>query len=141
MAIGVNNNYTEEMKLDIDYNTEILADDVLNLNCPETGTYTYLDAGLEQQIFAINADPNSYVNKITLDLTNISNDGTIKLYSKIDGVNYREIDSFAFTVATDSDGFFIDLKIPVNHDFKLTYTEGSDEGGDIEIPYSYVLEN
>ncbi len=103
-------------------------------------SFTYLDSGGEKTIFEIIGSSKTYISQIILDLVNMTQNGTVKLYSKIDGTNYREIKSYSFTVLTDSDGLIIDLKIPINKTFKITYSEGIDEGADRIIPYNYVLE-
>ena len=104
-------------------------------------SFTYLDAGGKQTIFEITDRTKTYISQIILDFINITKDGVIRLYSKIDGTNYREIAIFAFTFLTDSKGLFINLKIPVNIDFKITYEEDADEGSDRIIPYNYILED
>ncbi len=105
-----------------------------------TGTFSYLDAGGEQTIFEVTGTAKFFVTGIMTDMTNITQNGTFKLYSKIDGTNYKELDSQAFTVATDSDGVLFDFRIPIDTDFKLTYTEGADEGAARDISYKYTLE-
>ena len=103
-------------------------------------SFTYLDAGGEQTIFEITDNTKTYISQIMLDFVNIIENGIIKLYSKIDGTNYREIAIFAFTFLTDSKGLLINLRIPINVDFKITYEEDVDEGADRIIPYNYILE-
>lgn len=112
-----------------------------NIYKPITGIHDYVDAGGEQTIIEITNSTKKFITGIMLDMVNITQNATLKLYSKIDGTNYREIDSQVFTEASDSDGILIDVKIPINIDFKLTYTEASDEGDDRDIPYNYLLED
>lgn len=130
-----------------DISTDIanLAVDILDIKglVPSTdysGTYAYLDAGAEQTIKEITATTRYTINGIFLDLVNITQDGHIKLYYKVDGTNYREFADYSFTVATDSDGVYIDLNMGMTEDFKITYTEDADEGADRDIPYSIVLD-
>lgn len=104
----------------------------------DSDTFTYLDAGGEQDIVEISTSTRIIIYGIFLDLVNITQNGTIKVYHKIDGTNYREIDSTTFTVATDSDGVFINLVMGITYDLKLTYTELADEGSDRDIPYSII---
>jgi len=104
-------------------------------------SFTYLDAGSEQTIFEITNSNKTYISQIMLDMNNITKDGEIKLYSKIDGTNYREVAIYGFTFLTDSKGLLVSLKIPINNDFKITYAEDSDEGDDRIISYNYVLED
>lgn len=107
---------------------------------PITGIHDYVDAGGEQTIIEITGSSRKFITGIMIDMVNITQNGTFKLYSKIDGTNYREIDSLVFTEISDSNGVLINTKIPVNIDFKLTYTESVDETDDRNMPYSYMLE-
>lgn len=105
-----------------------------------SGSLSYLDAGGEQTVFEITAVTKHFVTGIMVDMTTITQNGTFKLYSKIDGTNYRELAALIFTVATDSDGVLFDYRVSVDTDFKLTYTEGADEGAVRALPYKYTLE-
>jgi hypothetical protein len=107
------------------------------------GSISYTDAGGEQdiiEIISVAAD-KATIQGIYLDLSEITQNGVIKVYSKIDGTNYVQVGGdIAFTVATDNDGLQI---VPFIHglsrDFKITYTEGADETADRTINFTYVL--
>lgn len=100
----------------------------------EDSTLTYLDAGGEQTVIELTpGGVRLIVSTITLDLSNLTQNGTFKMYSKVDGTNYREIDSLA-VVAGDA-GAVISSPFHINTDFKITYTETVDEGADRDIPY------
>jgi hypothetical protein len=105
-----------------------------------TGTYAYTDAGGEQTIYEFVNTTRKIIYGIWLDLVNMTQNGTVKIYYKIDGSNYREVDSISFTVLTDSDGMYLDVNMGITNDFKITYTEGSNEGASRNIPYSIVYE-
>jgi hypothetical protein len=109
-----------------------------------SGTSTYEDAGGEQTIIEIDSTDYLFITGILLDLSNMTQDGTLKLYSKIDGSNYRLSESLSFTAAGLEDAVPIrsnyNYRIAISGGFKLTYTEGVDEGADRAIPYSYILE-
>jgi len=106
-----------------------------------SGTFSYLDAGGEQTVIEVTPTTAEIVHGIWLDLVNMTQNGTIKVYYKIDGTNYREIESFSFTVATDSDGFYIDRTFGFGpNQYKVTYTEGADEGAARNIPYKLIRE-
>ena len=107
----------------------------------QTGTFSYLDAGAEQTVLELTPTTRKIVRSIWLDMTNLTQDGAVKLYYKIDGSNYREFEEYSFAVATDSDGFLIPLGIAITSDFKITYTEDADEGAARAIPYQVILEN
>lgn len=101
----------------------------------ESGTLSYLDAGGEQTVVELTPSARIFIHGIFCDLNTITQDGDIKLYFKIDGSNYREFHNHAFTVATDSDGVWLDVNAIVDDDFKVTYTEDADEGAARDIPY------
>jgi hypothetical protein len=107
-------------------------------------SFSYLDAGAEQTIFEIVAatEDKSFISGITLDLTTLTQNGTIKAYQKINGGAYKQIGAdIAWAAATVPKGLIIGSQYNLTGDFKLTYTEGGDEAADRAIPYSYVLHN
>lgn len=106
-----------------------------------TGTFSYLDAGGEQTVLEITTTTMKMIYGIWLDLVNMTQNGTIKFYYKVDGTNYREVNSQSFTVVTDSDGFFLNANLPIKADFKITYTEAVNEGAARNIPFSLIYSN
>jgi hypothetical protein len=109
-----------------------------NSSGDSSGTLSYLDAGGEQTVVELTTTTRKVINGVWLDLVNMTQNGTIKAYYKIDGTNYREMSSSAFVVLTDKDGFYLSLNMGITNDFKVTYTEGVDEGAARDIPYSLV---
>lgn len=105
-------------------------------NCSEVeeGTLSYLDAGGEQTVFELTTARVQLLG-VWLDFSNLTHNFDVKLYYKVDGSNYREFDSHAFTVATDPDGVWLDVNAAIDSDFKVTVTEGDDEGAARDIPY------
>ena len=106
-----------------------------------SGTLSYLDAGGEQTIVELTTTTRKHIYGISLDLSNITIDAAvIKAYIKPDGTNYREIQAkqLTFNASTDGDGVYIDLNMGITSDFKVTFTEGGDEGAARDIPYSLV---
>lgn len=110
------------------------------------GTFSYLDAGGEQDVVEITPTTRVKIVGIWLDLSNMTQNGTIKLYHKIDGTNYRQLSiygteqSYAFTVGDGVDGLMIPYNFYVDSDFKVTYEEGADEGAARDIPYNLFYE-
>lgn len=112
-----------------------------NSSGDSSGTLSYLDAGGEQTIVELTTTTRKHIYGISLDLSNITIDAAvIKVYLKPDGTNYREIQAkrLTFNASTDGDGVYIDLNMGITSDFKVTFTEGGDEGADRDIPYSLV---
>jgi hypothetical protein len=108
--------------------------------CEIVSTVDYTDTGGEQTVYEMATTTRRLIHGVWIDLVNMTKDGTIKFYYKIDGTNYREIKSYIFTVATDSDGVYIALNFGVTNNWKVTYTEGADEGAIRAIPYSVIYE-
>ena len=110
----------------------------INASGDSSGTFSYLDVGAEQTVVEITTSIRKIIQGIWLDLTTMTQDGTIKGYYKIDGTNYREFFSQVFTVATDTDGIYLDLNMGITEDFKITYEESVDEEATRAIPYSII---
>ena len=104
-----------------------------------TGTFSVLNVLTEQVVVTISPTNKRWiVHGIWLDMVNLTQNGTIKTYFKIDGANYREVTSDAFTVATDSDGSYLTLSCGIDQDFKVTYTAGGVEGAARDLPYRII---
>jgi hypothetical protein len=109
-----------------------------NTSGDSSGSFSYLDAGSEQDVIELATTTRKVVNGIWLDLVNMTQNGTIKVYYKIDGTNYRLFSTTEFTVATDADGVYININAGITNALKVTYTEGADETADRAIPYSII---
>ena len=105
-----------------------------------TGTYSYLDAGAEQTILEQTITTRREIKSIWIDTVNLTQNGTLKIYHKIDSINYREATALqkAFTVATD-DGIWIE-PFTVNNDWKITWTESVDENAARDILYNVIYQ-
>jgi len=108
------------------------------VNSAETvGPFSYLDAGGEQDVIEDTATTRRRVS-LEIDLTTMTQNGTIKLFRKVDGSTYILYTSTAFVVADGLDVF--DAQFTTNQAWKLTYTEGADEGAARSIPFNTVIE-
>ncbi len=109
-----------------------------------SGSFIYLDAGGEQTLIEVLSGKFSFITSIFIDTTTLTQNGTFKLYHKIDGSNYKLSESIAFTAGSGEDAKVItsnfNFKIPLCGDFKLTYQESVDEGADRTLYYNYVIE-
>ncbi len=119
-----------------------LVDDLaaIAVSADSSGTLSYLDAGGEQTVVELTTSTRKTLHGIWLDMVNLTQDGTVKVYHKIDGTNYRLFKTVAFTVLTDPDGLYIALDCGITSDLKVTYTEGADETAARDIPYSVVYD-
>ncbi len=97
----------------------------------ETGTATYGDAGGEQDIFNIDFTVLSDVSNFKLDLSNLTQSGTWRLY--VDGVKVREE---SWNADEDSDTVLIKFDMITSEELNLTWEEDADEGADRGIPYA-----
>jgi len=104
-----------------------------------SGTMSYLDVGGEQTVFELTPAGRVIIHGIFLDFVNMTFNGTIKLYLKIDGTTYRQFDDDLFLVA-EHDGIFLDFNAMIESDLKITYEEAGDEGADRAIPYTLGYE-
>ena len=99
----------------------------------DAGTSTYLDAGGEQVIRSFPIAKAKLINGVWVDVSNLTQNGTIRLYYKIDGVNFRLINETAFTAGVSPDGIFIPLVMGIFHELQVRYQEAVDEGDDRDI--------
>lgn len=103
------------------------------------GSYSYLDAGLEQDVVSMAASTHYLHFFIWLDVSNLATNGTFKIYYKVDGTNYRHIDALDVTIVGGTTEAIYWKDIVTKYDMKITYTEGADEGaGEPAILYSYI---
>ena len=104
-----------------------------------SGFFIYLDAGGEQTVVELTPTTRILILGVWLDLTTMTEDGTVKAYYKIDGANYKEFSSTDVTAA-GLDGIYLAINAGIAADFKVTYTEGADEGATRNIAYSVVYQ-
>ena len=110
-----------------------------NLSTVLSGTFSYLDAGAEQTIFELTPTGRVIVRGIFLDFVNMTLNGTIKLYLKIDDTIDRQFDDDRFLVL-EQDGIWLNFNSMIESDFKVTYEEDADEGAARDIEYSFGIE-
>jgi hypothetical protein len=109
-------------------------------NTSETaGPFSYLDAGGEQDVYEDTAVTRRKIS-VELDLNAMTQNGTVRLYRKVDGTNYRIWIEEAYN-AGGSEKVFTRDQLVTNQHFKVTYEEDADEGGDRSIPYNVITEH
>lgn len=123
-----------------------VATDIANLRTivdtnDSTGTFSYLDAGGEQDVIEITNSTRKIIDAIWVDTANLTNNGTFKIYYKVDGSNYRVLSNtttidFSLSAAYN----LLSTSIAITSDIKVTYEEASDEGAVRNIPYSVIYE-
>lgn len=102
------------------------------------GPFSYLDAGGEQDVYE---DTSTTRRKISfdMDLSNMTQNGVIRVYRKVDGANYRLQIEQAFTVADGIDAWTV-TEAWTNQHWKVTYQEDADEGAARSIPYNVITQ-
>lgn len=113
-----------------------------NGSADSSGTFSYLDAGAEQDVVELTNSTRKTISAIFVDAINLTNNGTFKVYYKVDGTNYRELVANATTITAGTDEAInlIAGNLAITEDFKVTYTEASDEGAARDIPFSVIYE-
>jgi len=108
------------------------------LGSKTSGTLSYLDAGGEQTVVEITNSTRKVIQGIWLDMTNLTQNGEVILYYKVDGTNYREFDFVLWNAASDSPGLYFPGPMAIGEDLKVTYEEDADEGAARNIPYAII---
>lgn len=107
---------------------------------PTTGIHSQ-DGTTENDVLLFDAANEGAINRATrlvivLDLVNLTQDVTIRVYEKIDGTNYRSVDPEKNWVTADEDGVRIDFVAQA--DVKITMQSAIDEAAARDVPWSYV---
>jgi hypothetical protein len=111
-------------------------DDLIPNITPTSGTYAHPSGTTEQDAIVLSISTRTKINNIYLDLTNLTQNCTIRVKAKIDGTNYREIDSLGWTTA-DRDGVIISEFVS-DVAAKVTIQSAVAEGASRNIPYRVV---
>jgi len=100
---------------------------------PRSGTYAHPSGTDEQDAITLTIASRTKINNICLDLTTLTQNCTIRVKAKVDGTNYREIDSLDWTTA-DRDGVIISEFVS-DVDVKISIQSAISEGASRNIPY------
>lgn len=113
-----------------------------NGSANSSGTFSYLDAGAEQDVVELVNSTRKTISAIWVDAINLTNNGTFKVYYKVDGTNYRELVANANTITAGTDEAInlISGNLAITEDLKVSYTEASDEAAARAIPFSVIYE-
>lgn len=101
------------------------------------GTFSFDEtSAAEQDAITLTIAARSVIGSIHIDMVNVTQDTTIKLYHKVDGTNYRLVQSNSW-LTTDSDGVRI-AGFTAYRDVKVSLTCGGGGAGSVNVPYSVV---
>jgi hypothetical protein len=119
---------------------DILGDILLDSSGEAKGAYTYTAGTTEQTIFTLTTTARKTIQSAFLDLSAMTQKGTIRAYYKIDGSNYRSVGSWPFDPAIDTVGFVENFNLGITDDFKMTYQASVTEGVSRVINFSAVYD-
>ena len=110
-------------------------------DCPTvtSGTFAFPNGTTEQTIIELTPSVVTYLYNFWLDLNALTQNCTIKVYSKIDGTNYREIEPMTLTNIDYSLGLVLKEQI-ISTAWKITIQSTVAEGASRNIPYRYFTE-
>lgn len=111
-------------------------------DCPVgvSGSYSLTSNTTEQTILELTPSVITRLYNVYFDFTPITGStGILKVYSKVDNANYREMRDFRKSVATTTEGIVM-KEIWVDTDFKFTFQCGSAEGATRTVYYKYFKE-
>jgi len=129
-----------EVSREVWISTETRAVLVDNLKGYETsGTITHPAGTDETDALEVTPAELTEYYALLLDMSALTQNTTIRIYIKIDGTNYRMVDSAVFPTdfPTNAEGVPIAL-YPMSVPWKITLQSAVSEGADREIPYRYA---
>lgn len=146
-------NNTEDAVTTIDGIVDTINSTTAPLGMAETmGTFNKADNLNEQTVAEMVITKRTIIHALWIDLVNLIKSTIIRVYVKVDGVNYREISSQTWTTAmadgVDAASFWANSTTyhsylnAVNTTFKVTVqtTGGVAEGAARDIPYNFITE-
>jgi hypothetical protein len=102
-----------------------------------TGTFAYAENNAaEQTLASIAVAARSKVGGIWLDMTNVTEDTTIRIKHKIDGANYRTFTALSW-LTTDDDGVLVG-PFTAYRDIQITLQCDGSGAGNVNVPYAVV---
>jgi len=114
----------------------IITLDTNSAGAETTGSYNLPNDTAENTVIEVTTTKRRRLESVWLDLTNLAQDITIKVYHKIDGATYRQYNEYAWAT-TDEDGFQLS-SLAINNDWKLTITSPVAQGAIKAIPYNII---
>jgi len=111
--------------------------DIIRDVAETTGTFSFDEtSALEQTVFTLTITARAKVGGIWLDLTNVTQDLTIRVKHQIDGANYRTFQTSSWAT-TDDDGVLIE-GFTAYRNVQVSLQCGGGGAGSVNIPYAVV---
>lgn len=106
------------------------------------GGYASLYTGdtTEKIIRTIETTTRKKLHSFFMDLSNLTQDATIRVKHKVDGTNFRTIKTTAWTVGDDP-GYYFDEALAIAQDLQVTLQSAVAEAEMRTVPYYYILED
>ena len=110
-------------------------------DCPvaTTSTFTLTSDTTEHTIVTLTPTSVEQVTNFYLDLSELTQNCTLRVYLKIDGVNYVELTGMTVSVAAGSHGMPLKDHV-IDTDWKLTIQSTIAEGASRSIDYRYFVD-
>jgi hypothetical protein len=110
-------------------------------DCPTvtSGTFVLTSDTSEHTIIELTPTVVTYLYNFWLDLNALTQNCTLKVYSKIDGTNYREIEPMTLSNIDYSLGLVLKEQM-ISTAWKITIQSTVAEGASRNIPYRYFTE-
>ena len=102
------------------------------------GPFSYLDAGGEQDVYTNEVTTRRKIS-FEMSLKNMTQNGTVRVYRKVDGATYDIWIERTYTAAGAEKVWTVEDVITNQH-FKVTYQEAVDEGAARSIPYNVIIQ-
>lgn len=102
-------------------------------------THSHSNNTDEQTIFTVSNEIGNKFMGAFLDMSELTQNVTVRVKYAIDGSNLRTFQSFNWTTGQD-DGVFIEGEIPFNDTFRVTIQSASAEGAARDVNYQYCTE-
>lgn len=106
-------------------------------------TFSLQDNTSEQDAVVIPTNTPIRLDCVSLDLSNLTQNATIRVYAKVDGTNYRlrygTTPAGGTTSWTTSDGDWVQIRLNdvMDNDVKVTIQSAVAEAAPVDVPYSF----
>lgn len=108
----------------------------LMISSETVSSYNLPDNTVENTLLEIDDSNLQRLDAVWLDFVAMSENVTIKVYTKIDDINYRQYDSFSWTTS-DENGVLLS-PVAINGNWKITITSATAQGSIKTIPYTVI---
>jgi len=138
LSITATQTVAQQISGKIRYFTSTGSTSVTDCPVPTTDTFVLTSDTDEHTIVTLTPTSVEQVTNFYLDLSELTQNCTLRVYLKIDGVNYVEMTSMTLTVAAGTKGLALKDHV-IDTDWKLTIQSVVAEGASRSIDYRYFV--